>query len=178
MDRDDDFDDELDGDDFEDAPRLVGPESALVRQDLKDLDRFEEAFAPEGFRGVAIFCQDCQEEHYYPWGMMRENLQALLDTGETPVHEPAFAPDPDDYVPWEYARGYVDALTDVGVPERAEVEGCPRCRWRAGPGTGQASFCPRCGTALLRERMRRVLIAAGLDEGDVEDLLAAGGLPG
>jgi hypothetical protein len=28
------------------------------------------------------------------------------------VHEPAFAPDPTDYVTWDYARGFADAALD------------------------------------------------------------------
>ena len=41
---------------------------------------------------------------------MAANLRALLGEGRTHVHEPAFAPDPDAYVSWDYARGYTDAV--------------------------------------------------------------------
>ena len=41
---------------------------------------------------------------------MAANLRALLGEGRTHVHEPAFAPDSDAYVSWDYARGYTDAL--------------------------------------------------------------------
>ena len=30
----------------------------------------------------------------------------------TRVHEPAFSPDPADYVSWDYARGFADATLD------------------------------------------------------------------
>ena len=171
------FDDGEGYDDEEQRP-LDGRESALVRQDLRDLERFEETFAAEGYRGVAIFCQDCQEEHFYPWAMLRENLRVLLETGDTPVHEPAFAPDPDDYVPWEYARGYADALADVGVTERSDIEACPRCKLRFHGDQRRANFCPRCGTALLRERLRRTLESTGLGRDQIHDVLRQSGLPG
>ncbi|MDP9021935.1 MAG: DUF5319 domain-containing protein [Actinomycetota bacterium] len=163
-------------DEFDEEPRLDEHESALVRQDLKDLSRFEETFAAEGYRGVSVFCRDCEEEHFYPWAMLRENLEALLETGETPVHEPAFAPEPDQYVPWEYARGYVDALADVGVHERVEVDACPHCRWRIPQDLRESNFCPRCGAPLLRERLRRVLTGRGVQ--DVDAVLREAGLPG
>ncbi len=172
MDRDDDYDE------YDDEPRqLEGHESALIRQDLRDLERFEETFAPEGFRGVSLFCHDCEEDHFYPWEMLRQNLTVLLETGETPVHEPAFSPDPDDYVPWDYARGYVDALSDVGARQRRQVGPCPRCGLELTPDEGRANFCPRCGTPLLRERLRLALGAQGLSPDGVSAVLREIGLP-
>lgn len=166
-------------DEFEEggAGPLGGHESAMVRADLDDLERFEDVFAADGYRGVAVFCPDCAEEHFYPWEMMRENLQALLDTGETPVHEPAYAPEPEQYLPWEYARGYVDALIEVGVPQRHEVDVCPSCGWTVPPRLRGANFCARCGTPLLRERLRKALEDAGLSGDDVVAVLRATGLP-
>jgi predicted RNA-binding Zn-ribbon protein involved in translation (DUF1610 family) len=163
---------------FGEQQELDEHESALVRQDLKDLERFEGAFDDEGYRGVSVYCQDCEEEHFYPWAMLRENLRVLLETGETPVHEPAYAPDPDEYVPWEYARGYVDALSDVGVQHRRGIDACPRCGWRLDGDDHGANFCPRCGSPLLRERLRRALEGRGLSAQDVRDVLREGGLPG
>jgi hypothetical protein len=40
---------------------------------------------------------------------MAANLRALIGEGRTHVHEPAFEPDPDAFVTWDYARGYTDA---------------------------------------------------------------------
>jgi hypothetical protein len=172
---DDGFDDGLD-DGFDDEP-LDEAETALVRQDLTDLADFREAFEPEGYRGVAVWCNDCIEEHYFPWDMLRENLQLLLATGETPVHEPAFQPEPERYVPWDYARGYVDALRDVGVDQRLTVDSCPRCGIVLEGDLGRANFCPRCGTGLLGARLADALSAAGLDADTIQELLAAVGLP-
>ena len=44
---------------------------------------------------------------------MAANLSALLGEGRTHVHEPAYDPDPDHYVTWEYARGYADGVHDT-----------------------------------------------------------------
>jgi hypothetical protein len=170
-------DDAFDDDAFDDEP-LDEHETALVRQDLTDLADFRVTFEAEGYRGVAVWCHDCVEEHYFPWDMLRENLQLLLETGETPVHEPAFQPEPDRYVPWDYARGYVDALKDVGVDQRLIVEACPRCGVVLEGDLGRANYCPRCGTTLLGARLGVALSAAGLDAETVRELLAAAGVPG
>jgi hypothetical protein len=153
----DDFD-ELDGFDdegFDDEP-LDEHETAMIQQDLTDLADFEATFRPEGYRGVAVWCPDCVEEHYYPWDMLRENLQLLLDTGETPVHEPAFAPEPDRYIQWDYARGYVDALRDAGVAERVDLRACGRVRARAGPADAAGQLLPP-----VRQRPARRTAAEG-----------------
>lgn len=183
---DDDFDDERfddegfdddDLDEFDDEP-LDEHETALVQQDLHDLADFEATFRPEGYRGVAVWCHDCAEEHYYPWDMLRENLQLLIDTGETPVHEPAYAPEPDRYIQWEYARGYVDALRDAGVQERMDLSVCNRCGFRLPDGLAQGNFCPRCGNALLAGRLAKALEDAGITGDDLLAVLRRVGLPG
>jgi hypothetical protein len=178
---DDSFDDEdgfePDDDDFDLEPVDLH-EAELIQQDLVDLADFEAAFEPEGFRGVAVWCTDCVEEHYYPWAMLRENLTLLLETGETPVHEPAFAPEPDRYVNWEYARGYVDALRDAGVPERIEIGECSRCGLELEGLQAQANFCPRCGNPLLRTRLVEALTTGGMDPEVAEQVVRRAGLPG
>lgn len=162
----------------DDDNRLDDHETALVRQDLFDLERFEATFRAEGYRGVAVYCHDCGEEHYYPWDMLRENLHILLETGETPVHEPAFEPQPEDYIHWEYAQGYVDALNDAGVQDRADLADCPRCGLRLADELTQSNFCPRCGIPLLGVRLRQVLEGRDLSDEDVAAILREIGLPG
>ena len=66
-----------------------------------------------GVRGLVIECEDCREPHYFDWDLLRGNLRHLLDSGRPRVHEPAFNPDPDHYVTWEYARGYADGIHDA-----------------------------------------------------------------
>jgi hypothetical protein len=171
--------DEFDDHEFdeEEMPGLDEHEAALVAQDLEDLAAFEEAFAPDGYRGMAVYCQDCAEDHYYPWEMLRENLRLLLETGDIPVHEPAFAPEPDRYVPWDYARGYVDALHDLGADRRVRADTCHRCGYGLPEPLQAGNFCPRCGTPLLLTRLLDALRAAGLDESAVDRLLGSLGLP-
>jgi ribosomal protein S27AE len=173
-------DEELDDyDDFDDGPiPLDEHETVLVRQDLLDLANFEATFSAEGYRGVSVFCQDCVEDHFYPWDMLRENLTTLLETGETPVHEPAFRPDPDEYIPWEYARGYVDALQDAGVDQRLTVGTCGRCGLTLPDALAQASFCPRCGEPLFRVRLMAALADRGVTAEEVTAILREIGLPG
>jgi RNase P subunit RPR2 len=170
------FDEEGPEDEFDDEP-LDEHETALVRQDLVDLADFRATFEAEGYRGVAVWCHDCVEEHYFPWDMLRENLQLLLETGETPVHEPAFQPEPERYVPWDYARGYVDALKDVGVDERLAVAACPRCGIALEEELQRANFCPRCGTTLVGSRLEEALFRAGLDRAATALALREAGLP-
>jgi hypothetical protein len=173
-----DFDDDFDGAFGEGGEPLPDEESWQVAQDLDDLQAFEQVFAVEGLKGVSMFCHDCDEEHYYRWELLRNSLELLLETGEIPVHEPAFQPDPEDYVPWEYARGYVDALRDVGVDERAPVDQCPRCTLPLEGSLAAANWCPRCATPLLGPRLAAALEEAGLDPAAVEQVLRAAGLPG
>ena len=173
---DDGFDPEaFDADGFDEP--LDDHETALVRQDLLDLADFESAFRAEGYRGVTVWCHDCVEEHYFPWDMLRENLQLLLETGETPVHEPAFQPEPDRYIPWDYARGYVDALKDVGVSARLELEACSRCGLELPGDLSRSNFCPRCGSSLLAARLTAALARHGVDDDATATILREAGLP-
>ncbi len=176
----DDFDaDDVDADDpLLDGLLLDEHELEHIRRDLDDLADFESAFRPEGYRGVAVWCQDCSEEHFYPWDMLRENLQVLIETGETPVHEPAFAPEPERYVPWDYARGYVDALRDAGVDQRMDVDTCPRCRLALVDDAAQANYCPRCAAPLLVPRLLAALLAHGVDPARIDAIMRETGLPG
>ena len=173
----DDPDEPFEGhDDFE-AEQLDPHEIEMIRQDLSDLAEFQATFAPEGYRGVSIWCHDCLEEHLYPWEMLRGNLKTLLETGETPVHEPAFAPEPDRYIPWDYARGYVDAMRDVGADQRHDISGCGRCGYELSGPLRLSNFCPRCGTPLLVQRLAETLISLGIEVDVVDDVLRRIGLP-
>ena len=96
---------------IEPAAPLSEDESADVRADLAELAEFRSVLDPVGVQGIIVECTDCGEQHYFGWDLMAANLNALLGEGRTHVHEPAFAPDPDAYVSWDYARGYADAVT-------------------------------------------------------------------
>jgi hypothetical protein len=173
----DDYDDE-----YEDGERvpLDREEAARVRRDLDDLASFRKTFEPEGFRGVSMFCADCAEEHFYEWAMLEENLRALLESGEVPVHEPAYDPKPDEYVDWEYAQGYLDGLADAGaplLPVHAPAGACPFCGNQL-PGDGdEALFCPACGSSLGPARIARALLDRGWSAPEVAELMRGARVP-
>jgi hypothetical protein len=89
---------------------LTDAERSDVQADLAELRDFRAALEPVGVEGILVECADCGEQHYFGWDLMAANLRALLGEGRTHVHEPAFNPDEDAYVTWDYARGYADAI--------------------------------------------------------------------
>ena len=102
----------LDGPDEPASEPLSPDEREDVLADLEDLEVFEALLSPKGVKGLVVDCEDCREPHYFAWDLLRGNLRHLLDLGTTRVHEPAYSPDPADYVSWEYARGFADAALD------------------------------------------------------------------
>lgn len=98
---------------WEEEP-LNEEERDLVRRDLVDVESLKELLGPKGVRGVVFFCTDCGEDHFLQWDLLSGNLKELLEAGESPVHEPAFNPNPDEYVTWDYARGFLDGYEMVG----------------------------------------------------------------
>lgn len=174
-------------DEFEDFDEDLPPvpldrrEAARVRRDLDDLAAFRHTFEPEGFKGVSLFCQDCVEEHFYGWEMLEHNLRALLESGETPVHEPAYDPKPDEYIDWEYAQGYLDGLADAGVPvlptHLTPSGGCPFCGVELPEGGESALYCPTCGNHLGAARIAQALLERGWSVEDVSDLLRGARVP-
>ena len=167
------MDDDFEEDDAAEPVPLDRAEAARVRRDLEDLASFRATFEGEGFRGVSMFCADCVEDHYYDWAILESNLTALLESGDVPVHEPAYDPKPDEYVDWEYAQGYLDGLADAGAPilpaHVDETGGCPHCGGLLPAGDTQ--FCPHCGNHLGAARMARALVDRGWTLEDVSELL-------
>ncbi|HEU0132563.1 MAG TPA: DUF5319 domain-containing protein [Mycobacteriales bacterium] len=99
--------------DDEEAVPLSPDEREEVLADLSDLEVYRALLEPRGVRGLVVDCDDCDEAHYFGWDLLRGNLRHLLDEGRTRVHEPAFKPDPAEYVSWEYARGYADGALEA-----------------------------------------------------------------
>ena len=97
-------------DDDEPSEPLTVQERADVQADLAEIAEFRAVLGPEGVDGIIVECEDCGEAHLFGWDLMSANLRALLGEGRTHVHEPAFAPNEDAYVSWDYARGYADAV--------------------------------------------------------------------
>ena len=92
---------------------LSADEREDVLADLAELAEFRVALEALGVDGIVVDCGDCGEQHLFGWDLMAANLRALLGEGRTHVHEPAYAPDRDAYVSWDYARGYTDAVQAV-----------------------------------------------------------------
>ena len=80
-------------DEFPAGP-LDADELLAIEEDLADLTEFRRLLAPTGVKGVAVQCEDCAEEHYHEWDMLRANLMQLLEDGSLLPHEPAFDPLP------------------------------------------------------------------------------------
>jgi len=95
--------------DHEDEP-LTDAERLDLIEDLQDIDAFQAVLEGRGVKGLVVDCEDCQEPHFFAWELLRANLRSLLDLGAPHVHEPAFSPDPTEYVSWDYARGFVDGV--------------------------------------------------------------------
>jgi hypothetical protein len=105
---------------FSEEP-LADDEREALRQDLLDVQVLKEVLAPKGIKGAVFYCPDCEEDHFLGWDLLAGNLRELLDQGESPVHEPAFDPNPDDYVSWDYARGFLDGYESFEDEELGEL---------------------------------------------------------
>jgi hypothetical protein len=153
---------------------LTKGERADIEADLDDLSAMRSTFAPNGVKGVVIACQDCGSNHFYEWELLRDNLEHMLDTGEPRMHEPAFDIVEDEYIQWDYGKGYIDALSDTGleIGRKIEVTQCPWCETAFQP---EYQFCPRCGRPLGAVRVYRELIERGMDERDARALLVRAG---
>jgi Family of unknown function (DUF5319) len=155
-------------------PELSTEERRGIEADLEDLGAMRVLFEPRSVKGVVIACQDCGSNHFYEWELLRDNLRHMLEAGEPRMHEPAFDIIEDEYILWDYGKGYVDALADVGLePDRhVEVTSCPWCET---PFAEEFAFCPRCGRSLATVRLYRELMDRGFDERDVRALLVRAG---
>jgi hypothetical protein len=100
-------------DDDEVVEPLAPEEREEILADLADLDVFRTLLEARGVRGLVVDCDDCHEPHFFEWDLLRGNLRHLLDHGVTRVHEPAFDPDPAEYVSWDYARGFADGVLEA-----------------------------------------------------------------
>jgi hypothetical protein len=168
------LDDDGRGDDERETYRLEPEEEENVRADLDDLRGMRDVFAGQGVKGVVITCPDCGEDHFYEWDLLRENLEHMLETGEPRMHEPAFEVREEEYIRWDYGKGYVDALADTGLqPENhLELSACPWCQT---PADASFRFCPRCGRSLAALHLYGELVERGLDEREVRAILVRAG---
>lgn len=163
----------MDDEPLEEQP-LDREERQNIEADLHDLTAMRGVFEPQGMRGVVVACPDCGSDHYYGWDLLRESLEHMLETGEPRMHEPAFEPKEEDYVLWDYGKGYVDALSDSGLDgeEVGPVHACPWCQTPLEPHFG---YCPKCGRPTAPARLLRELIGRGMDEREARALLVRSG---
>lgn len=153
---------------------LEGEERDNIQADLDDLDAMRGVFEPQGTKGVVIACPDCGSDHYYGWELLRESLEHMLSTGEPRMHEPAFEPKEEDYLLWDYAKGYVDALADTGLNGAVgiEVRACPWCGEAIEP---HFAYCSRCGRQTAPARLLAELVGRGMDEREARAMLVKAG---
>jgi hypothetical protein len=104
-----------------DEQPLDPEEREALRQDLLDVQVLREVLGSKGIKGTVFYCPDCDEDHFLTWELLSGNLEELLEQGESPVHEPAFDPDPDEYVSWDYARGFLDGYESFEQEELGEL---------------------------------------------------------
>jgi hypothetical protein len=159
----------------EQEPEGLDPQDRSdVQADLGDLGSMRDIFGPQGVKGVVIACPDCGSNHFYEWDLLRDNLQHMLRTGEPRMHEPAFEVREEEYILWDYGKGYLDALSDTGLdkPPRIEISACPWCET---PMQDHFQFCPKCGRSLASVRLFGELLDRGMDERDARALLVKAG---
>ena len=152
----------------DDEPIVLTPsEREDIAADLEDLSAMRVVFQAQGVKGVVISCQDCGENHFYEWELLRDNLDHMLQTGEPRMHEPAFSLVEDEYIQWDYGKGYIDALTETGLQpdRRIEVTQCPWCETAFLGMVGRDALAPAHGAFAPRIAIgaaRLVPVAAGL----------------
>ena len=134
-----------------------------VEADLEDLGKMHDVFSPQGVKGVVIACQDCGQNHFYEWDLLQDNLEHMLDTGEPRMHEPAFNIHEDEYIQWDYGKGYVDALADAGLQTGRTIE-VTQCPWCGTPFDAGYQYCPRCGRQLGAIRLYQELLDRGIED--------------
>ena len=158
----------------DDSRPLSDEERESVEADLEDLEAMRTVFETQGAKGVVIACTECGANHYYGWELLKESLEHMLDTGEPRVHEPAYQPREDDYVVWDYGKGYVDALADAGLEGGSRIE-ITSCGWCETPVEPHYAFCPQCGRPMAILRLYQELLERGMDDQQVRSILLRAG---
>ena len=160
------------GDDF---TLIDAAEREALSQDLIDVKSLKAVLAAKGIRGVVVFCPDCDDDHYLGWDLLAGNLQQILDSGTTPVHEPAWEPDPDEYVTWDYARGFLDGYESY-VDEKGLSTLCAYCGSALAEPVSAWSFCPFCGKDFGPVNLLASLRRQGWDRKRITELFEESGM--
>jgi uncharacterized protein DUF5319 len=159
----------------EDEPyELSAQEREDIAADLEDLRAMRVVFEQQSVKGVVIACQDCGQNHYYEWELLRDNLEHMLSSGEPRMHEPAWDIQEDEYIQWDYGKGYIDALADTGLEPDRRIE-LTQCPWCETPFDTAFRFCPTCGRSLGAVRLFRELLDRGVEEREARAMLVRAG---
>lgn len=102
---------DLEAYDADPAEPISDQERSDLLADLADLAVYQALLEPRGIRGIVVDCADCDQPHFHEWHLLRASLEQLLSDGRMRPHEPAFDPNPSDYVSWDYCRGFADGAT-------------------------------------------------------------------
>lgn len=167
-------------------------EREAILEELEDLASLRDLFEDRGYRGVLITCAECGDDHFYDWELLKESLEHMLETGEPRMHEPPYSPDPENYLSWEYGRGFLDAQAELDLsqssapvdeeadPDTDEAQPqwlgdrsrCPYCRGKlASRATAEWLHCPFCGASFAPLRLVDALASKGWDEEDIVSLM-------
>src|SRR5699024_8133995 len=92
----------------------VGPLTADARFALtRDLELVQESarhLSPRIIDGRSKFSEDCEAPHFREGDIIAASTKSMLNDELSAVHEPGAEPDPNRYVPWEYAVDFIDGM--------------------------------------------------------------------
>jgi predicted RNA-binding Zn-ribbon protein involved in translation (DUF1610 family) len=162
-------------DDFDgDSEEIDAEEREALQQDLIDVNTLKSVLASRGIKGVVVYCPDCEDDHFLGWDLLADNLRQILESGEPPVHEPAWEPDPDEYVTWDYALGFLDGY-EAFSEDRTGEDTCAWCGTRLPEGGYVWSYCPTCGRHLGPINLTIELRRQGWSDSRIGELLERSG---
>lgn len=164
-----------DSDDFDpDFEEIDEVERDALHQDLLDVKTLKAVLGSRGVKGVVVFCPDCDSDHFLGWDLLAGNLQSIIAAGKPPIHEPAWEPDPDEYVSWDYARGFLDGY-ETYPEERLGGSTCGFCGSGLPEGGYEWAFCPSCGKDLAPINLIYRLKKKGWTSGQIAELMEQSG---
>lgn len=99
--------------DDEELPPLTEEERMSYLADLHMVSQFRAVLDPRGVRGIVFWCSGCEEKHYFDWDFLEASLQSAAYNGPHIAHEPGTHTDPEDYVTWDYALGFMNGLMEA-----------------------------------------------------------------
>ncbi|MGH2771904.1 MAG: DUF5319 family protein [Actinomycetota bacterium] len=161
---------EFDDEDDDEVTPIDDNERQALHQDLLDVKVLKAVIGSRGVRGVVVYCPECEDDHFLGWDLLAGNLQEILESGKTPVHEPAWEPDPDEYVSWDYARGFLDGY-ETYPEERAEGMRCGYCGNPLPEGGYEWSYCPTCGRSLAPVNLVHQLRRKGWSDASIGEVM-------